>query len=298
MITKVFLDITNFCNSNCVYCFTNSKKIDENSPNEILYSDIEKLIDDLVTLGVKDLSIGGGEPFLRNVCRILDYTNGKLDLSVTTNGTIINEAIINSLASNNVNITVSLDALDQNVSNLIRKGIDVKLVVNNIKKLLENPIVCKNLSIRTTVSKYNIENLIDMVDFCNNNSIKRLKVNSVNNFGRAKENAVTPDFNQFMKALDSIISYCEMNNISTKISLPIEKYLKDNDRKCTLGNASVYIDSFGNLYPCAFSEGNLCWGNITKRRFSDLLNKNWDHDNGICRNCPINRYKDHKAKTV
>jgi MoaA/NifB/PqqE/SkfB family radical SAM enzyme len=45
------------------------------------------LTDDLIILGVKELSIGCGEPFLRDVCRILDYTSGKLDLSVTTNGT-------------------------------------------------------------------------------------------------------------------------------------------------------------------------------------------------------------------
>ena len=298
MITKVFFDITNFCNSNCVYCFTNSKKMDMNVPDEISYTDIEKLIDDLVTIGVKELSIGGGEPFLRDVCRLLNYTNGRLDLSVTTNGTIITEAIISSLANNNVNITVSLDVLDQNASDLIRKGIDVKLVVYNIEKLLQNPVVRENLSVRTTVSKYNIDYLIDIVEFCNKNNIKRLKVNSVNNFGRAKETDVTPDFNKFMEILDSIISYCETNKISTKVSLPVEKYLKDNDRKCTLGNASLYIDSFGSLYPCAFSEGDLCWGNVTKNSISDLLSNNWDHDNEVCRNCPINRYKDHKAKTV
>jgi MoaA/NifB/PqqE/SkfB family radical SAM enzyme len=39
--------------------------MDMNVPDEISYSDIEKLIDDLVALGVKELSIGGGEPFLR-----------------------------------------------------------------------------------------------------------------------------------------------------------------------------------------------------------------------------------------
>ena len=298
MITKVFFDVTNFCNSNCVYCFTNSKKMAANVPNEISYAHIEKLIDDLVALGVKELSIGGGEPFLRDVCRIFDYTNGRLDLSVTTNGTIITEAIIRSLANNNVNITVSLDVLDQNVSDLIRKGIDVKLVVNNIKKLLQNPVVRENLSVRTTISKYNIDFLIDMVEFCNKNSIKKLKVNSVNNFGRAKETNVIPDFNKFMETLDSIISYCKVNDISTKVSLPVEKYLKDNDRKCTLGNTSLYIDSLGNLYPCAFSEGNLCWGNVTKNSISDLLNNNWTHDNKICRNCLINRYKAYKAKTV
>ena len=83
MITKVFFDITNFCNSDCLYCFTNSKRIEMISPNEMMYSDIEKLIDNLITLGIKELSIGGGEPFLRDVCRILDYTNGKLHVSIT-----------------------------------------------------------------------------------------------------------------------------------------------------------------------------------------------------------------------
>lgn len=298
MISKVFFDITNFCNANCMYCFTDAKKMGTTSLNELSYRDIEKLVDSLVKIGVQELSIGGGEPFLRDVCRVFNYVNAKMSLSVTTNGTIITDSIISNLAANNVRITVSVDSINQKVSNSIRSGIDVELVKHNIDKLLQNSTVRDNLSLRTTVTNYNIDYLTDIVDFCEKNKIPRLKINSVNNFGRGKNIDVTPEFGKFMKALDDIIEYCYVKGISTKISLPVEKYLCDADRKCTLGNGSLYIDSSGNLYPCAFSEGKLCWGNITKSDFIILPNDNWNHDNSTCINCPINRYRGYERKTI
>lgn len=298
MINKVFWDITNYCNGNCKYCFTNSISNINNNANEMSYTEIEKLIDGLIVLGIKDLSISGGEPFLRDICKIIKYIDNRLNISITSNGTIVSQEIINCLSDYNVKITISLDAIDQNISNKIRCGIDTNLVITNIKKLLQNSTISNNLSIRTTISKYNIDHIIDMVDFCENNNIRRLKINSVNNFGRAKITDVIPDFEKFMKTLDFVIDYCIINDVSTKISLPIEKYITKDLRRCTLGNESIYINSLGDVYPCAFSEGNLHWGNVTEKSLSEILKANWDHNNNYCSNCPINRYKIYKPKTV
>lgn len=94
MIDKVFFDITKLCNANCVYCFTNSSNSLPLIEEELSKDLIRLLVDDLITIGVKELSIGGGEPFLKDVCDLIKYIDGRLKVSITTNGTIVNDYII------------------------------------------------------------------------------------------------------------------------------------------------------------------------------------------------------------
>ena len=297
MIKKVFFDITKVCNANCIYCFTNSGDFsykNKELSNEMIY----ELVESLIKIGIEELSIGGGEPFIRDVCSLIKYIDGRLKVSITTNGTIINSNIIDVLEKYSVNITISMDAINQSISNLVRPGIDVKMLIDNIKILLSNNVIRNNMSLRTTVSKYNLYNLIEILEFCDYHGVKKLKINSVNNFGRAKKVDIAPEFCIFMEKLDEIIEYCQNEKNTVKVVLPVERYLKENDRECTLGNQSIYIDSFGNVYPCAFSEGKLCWGNVSLRPIKEIIIDNWKHNNEICINCPINRYKEYKTKTL
>lgn len=87
MIKKIFFDITKRCNAKCVYCFTNSVNY-ENSflEKELTDAQILKLIDEAKMLGIPSISVGGGEPFLRDISSIGDYAKGKVKLSITSNG--------------------------------------------------------------------------------------------------------------------------------------------------------------------------------------------------------------------
>lgn len=296
MINKVFFDITNRCNAQCKYCFTNSTTNNSLESLELPDNRIYTLIDELNGLGIKELSIGGGEPFLRDIPKIVKYAKNKINLSVTTNGTILTDEIIDCLKQSDIKITISLDSINSEISKSVRTGIDVDKVVNNIKRLIQIKEIYPKLSIRTTVSKYNINCLNEFLDFCTKNNIVKWKINAVNEFGRAKNSDLVPDFSQFMIKLDEIID--KMKDSKTQVILPIEKYLGKENRNCTLGNNSIYIDSFGNVYPCAFSEGNLCWGNIKNRNLAEVILDNFTHKDVICKNCIINRYKDQEEKTV
>lgn len=108
-IKKVFLDITNLCNANCVYCFTNSNSI---TKQEMTDEEIIFLINSLFGLGIKQLSIGGGEPFLRNLTKIISEVEKDINISITTNGTILDDEIIECIKNRNVKITISLDSLN------------------------------------------------------------------------------------------------------------------------------------------------------------------------------------------
>lgn len=302
MIDKVFFDITKFCNAECKYCFTNAVHYNSEITNEELNIDeISNFLNELVENDVYKVSIGGGEPFLKNLVEIINRTNDKMKFSITTNGSILNDKFIKMFIKNrNIKMTISIDSVDNDKSNMIRKNIDVNKVLKNIKKLCEHEEIRERLSIRTTISVINYKDIYDIIKFCEDNKIKNLKVNSTNEFGRAKENKdlILP-FKEFMDLLEKLVIYCDQNTKGVNVELPVEKYLKKINRKCLCGTTSLYINWYGDVYPCAFTEGKLKLGNIRKKKIDIILEeiKNFTHDNEFCYKCPINRYKDYEKMT-
>lgn len=268
---------------------------------ELDIDEIVKFLNELIKKGIYKVSIGGGEPFLKNLEEIIERTNNQMKFSITTNGSILNDRFIRLFLNNkNIKITISLDTLNNERSNMIRKNIDVNKVVQNIKKLCKYEELRERLSIRTTVSTINYRDIYDIMNFCENNKIKNLKINSTNEFGRAKENKelIVP-FKEFMALLEKLVVYCNENIKEVNVELPVEKYLKGINRKCLCGTKSLYVNWYGDIYPCAFTEGKLQLENIRNKKIDEILDEvsKFSHINSFCNKCPINRYKDYERLT-
>ena len=302
MIDKVFFDITQYCNGECKYCFTNSVKLSQKYNKELTNDEIIDVLNDLYKIGIEKISIGGGEPFLKNIEEIIEKINKEIKVSITSNGTILSKKFLEQFKLNkNIKLTISLDSLSNEKSNLIRKNININKVIENIKEICKEEETRKRLSIRTTVSQINYKDIYEIIEFCEKNKISNLKINSTNAFGRAKDNRdVILPFEDFMNLLEELVEYCNNNVKSVNVELPVEKYLKGITRKCMCGTSSLYINWNGNVYPCAFSEGNLLLGNVKTNSIKEIINKisNFSHENDFCIQCPINRYKDYERKTV
>ena len=302
MIDKVFFDITQYCNGECKYCFTNSIKFPQKYKEELTSEAIVDVLNNLYNVGIKKVSIGGGEPFLKDLEKIIEKVNKEIKISITSNGTILSDKFLEQFKYNkNIKLTISLDSLSNQKSNLIRKNINVDKVVENIKRICDDEETRQRLSIRTTISKINYEDIYEIIEFCEENRIINLKVNSTNEFGRAKENKdmILP-FKEFMKILEELVEYCNNKVKNVNVELPIEKYLKGITRKCMCGTTSLYINWNGNVYPCAFTEGKLLLGNVKTDSINKIINavSKFSHENNFCQQCPINRYKEYERKTI
>ncbi len=290
---KIFWDPSYYCNGQCIYCFTSSTHEKEIMSDEYL-GKIYKFINEI---GADEISIGGGEPFLNGITRICRDLNEEISISVTTNGTICNNEIIQTIVKYRIKVTISLDSLQPDYYKKIRKGLNLNSLLDTIQKLVSVPEIQPNVSLRVTVNKFNLEELTDIVDFCVSNGIPRLKINTTNLYGRAKNNGeIILDFVAFLNKLEEIRSYAKKYRDELVVELPVKKYLENSAQKCTLGNNSLYLDPNGNIYPCAFSENKLCLGNVYLENIEGLMlsiNK-FSHDNCVCRNCPIHRYENKK----
>src|SRR5450759_68918 len=82
------IHITDKCNLECAYCWTNSSPKGKKS---IGYEDIVRLIEGLQYLGLDRVSLSGGEPLMHaEIHKIIKYLiHCGLSVDVTTNGTLL-----------------------------------------------------------------------------------------------------------------------------------------------------------------------------------------------------------------
>ena len=87
-VTSVYVEITNQCNLNCRTCYNRSGL--NRTREELSCEDLEQLIQLFLPLGLKHLSLSGGEPTLHSAFdKVLGLTERypQLQFSLTTNGT-------------------------------------------------------------------------------------------------------------------------------------------------------------------------------------------------------------------
>ncbi|MBI5229632.1 GTP 3',8-cyclase MoaA [Candidatus Micrarchaeota archaeon] len=136
-ITGVRISVTSRCNLRCIYCH---KEGIEESCTEMTPEEISRIIKVCAKFGVTRVKITGGEPLLReDICEIveLSHVDGVNDVSMTTNGTLLEEYAedIKSAGLNRIN--VSLDTLKPEVFSHITRGGKLEEVLNGVETAIE-----------------------------------------------------------------------------------------------------------------------------------------------------------------
>jgi GTP 3',8-cyclase len=113
------ISVTDRCNFRCVYCMPKEifgKDYQFLPRAEILsFEEIERLVRVFVSLGVRKVRLTGGEPLVRrDLERLVEKLArlGDLDLTLTTNGSLLAQKAGALAAAGLKRVTVSLDSLD------------------------------------------------------------------------------------------------------------------------------------------------------------------------------------------
>lgn len=136
VIDYMRISITDRCNLRCVYCMP-QKGVRLFEHKEILaYEEIVRIVGIAACLGVKKIRITGGEPLVRkNILHLissLNDINGIEDISLTTNGILL-EKYARGLAESGLNrINISLDSLRPDRYKEMTRGGDIRSVMNGI----------------------------------------------------------------------------------------------------------------------------------------------------------------------
>lgn len=135
-IDSVYLHVNSACNLHCLGCYSYVEN--RNTRNELSFDEWKCVIDDLSLLGVKNIVISGGEPFLRKdlreICKYIKETvNGSLE--VISNGTMNisdYEVVLPYIDA----LNISIDGYDDKTSFIRDKGI-MKRVLDTVERLKE-----------------------------------------------------------------------------------------------------------------------------------------------------------------
>lgn len=108
-ISNIQLGLTYKCNLNCIFCFQKNNFISS-------YLDFHKfkiILEKIKELNtIKLIELTGGEPFLNpNISDIIELIGNDFQLEITSNGTLVNQKIIEKLKKVNLkSIKISVNA--------------------------------------------------------------------------------------------------------------------------------------------------------------------------------------------
>jgi cyclic pyranopterin phosphate synthase len=114
-IRSVRVSVTDKCNFRCTYCMPAEGLAWLPKPEILSFEEIERLVRILASMGVREVRLTGGEPLVRrdlpHLVEMLARIPGVDDLSLTTNGVLLDRLAGPLVAAGLRRINVSLDSL-------------------------------------------------------------------------------------------------------------------------------------------------------------------------------------------
>ena len=175
-INYLRVSVTDRCDLRCLYCM--KEKMTFLPKKEILtFEEIERLCDNFISLGVNKIRLTGGEPLVRkNIIKLISQLNLKKknsslkEVTLTTNGSLL-EIYSKNLKLNGINrINVSLDTINENKYKQITKFGNLNKVIAGIKAAIKNGIEIK-LNV-VAIKNFNENELESLIEWAN-----KIKVN-------------------------------------------------------------------------------------------------------------------------
>lgn len=290
-ISIIFM-ITEACNCKCFFCSRNNLSRHYYEPT---YHDCCKAFDILsVAYPHSKLVLSGGEPSLsKNFFSILDYVSDKFEkVEIQTNGTFVRDVAdkLIKYLSNNVFIQFSIDGTED-VHDAIRGKDTFKKVVENIRYLQS---YYSHLSISSTVTPTNMDNVLALAEYLNGLRFRRLTVSYVQPLNPLTEKIISATtWNSFV---DQLLIRCFYRvDVSKLYAFDLmEKFLEGGNTwhgiaNCGRGVTHFYVSPKFDVLPCTCTDqsiGNLLVDNIRdiKNRLA-AIERVRVHSASICNNC-------------
>lgn len=276
-------NVTGRCNMKCTFCEWWKNQIPELATKEAL-----KAIDAVCSLGVPFFDLSGGEPLLRKDLIVLAKrvaSHGCL-VSMNTNGTLLNEKIVEDVANVFDTVVVSLDGPKQ-VHDKIR-GVPgtYDKAIDAIKLLRSHGV---KTGVNSVATPWNIDVLPQFIEDLRG-KVDMAQVQPMHPYPPTPEN--TPNKQQISRLVNFLLELKRSDPsflaLPTEFIKGFEQFFKGNAPKiCDAGDLYVAINPEGKLLACP-ARSDLILGDATKQSVDDLLkrrnSKEWKQVNA-CNGC-------------
>ncbi len=264
-IANVTVNITNRCNLACTHCY-NAPDRDELRAQE--------LVDALLTARPvlapgATLIILGGEPLLRPQ-RLETLVTGTRDVfgappMVSTNGTLVDEALAGRLAGLDVDLQVSLDGPDAATNDPVRGDGSFERATRGVRALVEAGV---GVTLSMVYDRDNLDQMDAYVDLAEELGAKEVRFIPLRLLGRAADHPDrAPDQRAALRhLLDLLARRPAARDLLHRDFFTITREVcrRGGARtNCGIGRKVVFLDADGSVYPCpnhrveAFRAGNV-----------------------------------------
>lgn len=297
---EINIHITDKCNLKCTYCYSNFYK--RKNP-DISKENIIRIVDAFKELGVLEVSLIGGEPFLHpDISDIIEYIKSKnLLCSTVTNGYFLKRHL-EAVKKLNM-VCVSLDGPEE-INDITRGAGSYKRAIEALELLRKNNV---NTSIRATLQKHNVDYIDDIFNVA-------VKYDTILNFGllfpQSSESGEvktisndTPSDEACRQALKKIIElkkkfpkrfFNSLTNFRNAYNWPtrftrfflykdeLKEFPKFKPVPCYGGRTFATIDTDGKLYPCTDLIGYYDAPNVLKMDVKKAWHSITNHPCSAC----------------
>lgn len=173
-IDYVRISITDRCNLRCVYCMPEDGINLIKHDDVLSYEEIMRLCTLFSKVGISKVKITGGEPLVRKdaykLIRSIKKIDGIDNVTLTTNGILLEEQIDNLVKSGLDAVNVSIDTLKKDTYKELTRIGDVEKVLRGIRKSLQY----KHLKVKLNcvpIKGKNEDEIIDLIKLCKNEDL-------------------------------------------------------------------------------------------------------------------------------
>jgi len=279
-IRNVNFAVTYGCNSKCLTCdiWKNYLKDKSLRKKELSEKEIKGIFSQFK--GLRSVGITGGEPFLRgDLVKVISVIKAP-SITISTNGLMperIAESVKDMLKMDhikNLGVSVSIDAIGKlddklrGVSGSYEKSIKT---IELLKKIADKRLI---IGISNTISRSNIDGVLDVYKLAERLNVifsTRLAQSSALFYNNLSSKVFVDE--RDIPRVERIFRYLlkkQPRNIFYRYYLT--RFLKNPNRQpipCFSGFNSLFIDPYGNLYPCIMLDQKI--GNLKKKGLGQLL---------------------------
>ncbi len=268
--------ITYNCNLQCRHCYLNCPRNEKELGTREAYTVIKKIADSNIFV----LDLSGGEPLFRKdfVDLVQFISDFDISLRIVTNGTLLNDNIINTISKNVEVVQISLDGASPESHEFLRGKNTFIKTIESIKKLVE--INIPEVRINCIYYKKNLNEIDKIIDLALKLGVNSLRFVPLQPWGRGEKlKHLVPSFEdrvyvnktvlKFGKELDNEIELLADFPTSSR-GKPINYLIKSG----CIATFKLTILPNGDVIPCDMFSGDVAsdfiLGNIIKSNFEDI----------------------------
>jgi radical SAM protein with 4Fe4S-binding SPASM domain len=251
------LEITRRCNLRCVHCYAEAEP--REFAGELTRREIRAVLDDARVLGIRELSLTGGEVFLRpDFLGIVDDGLAQgFHVRFVTNATLLDEAMLAGLCARPIKlITVSLDSVSAAVHDRIRGLGSHRPAVHAIERLLATGF---RVTVITAFSSINVADFDGLLAFCVEHGLDwQVQITSAK--GRCAQSiTLSPDgyYELGCKVAAAYVAKLPINIIpmddlaTFSLFAPLNTLSRTWQGRCTGGLLNIFVRANGDVTPCS-----------------------------------------------